>query len=412
MILGKTAREPASIVVAGHICLDIIPEMGASPSGNFLTNFQPGRLLEIGAATLSTGGPVSNTGLALHRLGVPTRLICKTGADAFGKIIREQVEAAGAGLSAGIISDPGVSTSYSVIINPPDLDRIILHNPGANHSFEASDVDYDLVQQSALFHFGYPPVMRKMFERGGQGLVELLDRAKKSGATTSLDISYPDPASEAGQADWVAILKAALPFTDIFLPSIEEILFMLRRPDFRAMTRYGPLPLQVTTDLVHSLGEEILSMGVRVVAIKLGERGLYLRTAEKSSLAGMGRASPPDPEAWSDKELWTPCFKVKVAGTTGAGDATIAGFLSGFLRGLSAEEAVMAAVAVGACNVEAPDALSGVRPWEETIRRIRSGWERLPLALDDPEWHKDEIHQSWYRSLTVPQKDPPPARKT
>ena len=70
-----------SAVVAGHICLDIIPGMQAFPPGGFQDAFQPGRLIEVDAAALSTGGPVSNTGLALHRLGIPTRLICKIGAE-------------------------------------------------------------------------------------------------------------------------------------------------------------------------------------------------------------------------------------------------------------------------------------------------------------------------------------------
>jgi hypothetical protein len=59
------------------------------------------------------------------------------------------------------------------------------------------------------------------------------------------------------------------------------------------------------------------------------------------------------------------------------------------------EQALTAAVAVGACNVEAADALSGVRPWEETWRRVESGWARHELALDAPGWRFDERHQIW-----------------
>ncbi len=51
--------------------------------------------------------------------------------------------------------------------------------------------------------------------------------------------------------------------------------------------------------------------------------------------------------------MWAPCFDVEVVGTTGSGDATIAGFLSALLRDASPEEAMTMAVAVGACNVEA-----------------------------------------------------------
>jgi sugar/nucleoside kinase (ribokinase family) len=104
-------------------------------------------------------------------------------------------------------------------------------------------------------------------------------------------------------------------------------------------------------------------------------------------MAGIGRAAPLSPQDWADRELWSPCFRVAVAGTTGAGDATIAGLLSGLLRGMSAEESLTAAVGVGACNVEAPDALSGVRTWEATQERIqpRDG-NAMPLQLDAPGW--------------------------
>jgi len=382
-------------IVAGHICLDIIPEIEAQATGSFKNYFLPGHLVEIGSAAISTGGPVSNTGLALHYLGIPTSLICKVGADPFGQIVCDLMETHGFGLSRGILVSAQVSTSYSLILSPPDVDRIILHNPAANHTFSADDIDYELVNKAALFHFGYPPVMRKMYERNGEGLVELFRRVKQTGATTSLDMCYPDPAAEGGKVDWAAILKATLPYVDIFLPSIEELLIMLRRADSEAMARRGNILDQVSASLLHDLGDELLDMGVRLAVIKLGERGLYLRTAGQMTLEKMGRARPADLNAWAEKEFWAPCFRVHVLGTTGSGDATIAGFLSSLLRNLSPEKAITIAVAVGACNVEAADALSGLRPWDATLKRIQTGWERLPLHLDEPTWIWEKTFQLW-----------------
>ena len=43
-------------VVAGHICLDIIPQFDTLLPGEFASLFQPGRLIEVGPAILSTGG--------------------------------------------------------------------------------------------------------------------------------------------------------------------------------------------------------------------------------------------------------------------------------------------------------------------------------------------------------------------
>jgi len=248
-------------VVAGHICLDIIPDMQAFPKGGFQEAFQPGRLIEVGRAALSTGGPVSNTGLALHRLGIPTRLNCKVGADAFGRIVRELIDSYDPNLAEGILVDPQTTTSYSMIVNPPDVDRIVLNNPAANHTFSAEDVDYQLVSRVALFHFGYPPIMRNMYAQNGKGLVDLFRRVKQTGVTASLDMCYPDPAGEGGKADWATILKATLPWVDIFLPSIEELLLMLHSGDFEQLSTHGSVLDQVTPALLHSLSDELLDMG-------------------------------------------------------------------------------------------------------------------------------------------------------
>jgi sugar/nucleoside kinase (ribokinase family) len=388
------------VVVAGHICVDVIPKLDNVPHGQFMELFQPGRLIVSGPATFSTGGPVSNTGLSLHRLGIPTRLIARVGRDPFAEIVRSIVNSYSTELSAGIVdSDSG--TSYTVIINPPGIDRIFLHHPGANDAFRANDVDYELVSKAALFHFGYPPMMHQMYANNGSELVEMLQRVKELGVTTSLDMVFPDPTSPGGRADWHAILRAAAPYVDIFLPSIEELLFMLRRDTYERMYASAPdgnILAQVTPELLSDFASELIEYGIKVMGLKLGSRGMYLRTGTAADLRMLGKAAPVDPQSWSDRELWAPCFQVNVTGTTGAGDATIAGFLSGLLRGLSPEECITAAVGVGACNVEAPDAISGVRSWEVTLERIQSGWKRHLLEIDSDGWFWDDRYQLWSKT--------------
>ncbi len=221
--------------------------------------------------------------------------------------------------------------------------------------------------------------------------------ARPGGCTTSLDLSLPDPASPAGRADWPAILRLTLPAVDICAPSIEEILYMLRRSDYDRLKSVGagspcpgspspgsPCPgnIPITPDLLADLADQLMAWGVKIVLIKLGDQGVYLRTAGREALAALGRGRPADPAAWADRELWAPCFQVQVVGTTGAGDATIAGFLAALLRGMAPEDALTAAVAVGACNVEAADALSGIRTWDETWARVAAGWPREHFPLD------------------------------
>lgn len=390
--------ETLSAAVAGHICLDIIPQLTGDAQDEFARMFLPGRLLEIGPAIFSTGGAVSNTGLALNKLGIKTQLMGKVGDDLFGQAVLQIVDSFDPGLAKGMVVDPAVHTSYTIIISPPGVDRMFLHCPGANDTFSADDVRYDQLPEMRLFHFGYPPILKLMFENGGAQLVQVFRRAKGTGITTSLDMALPDPSSSAGRADWVAILKSTLPYVDIFLPSIEEILYMLRRETYNELCQAADganfLSL-IAPQLLSDLSEELLDIGVKIVALKLGERGLYLRTADRLAVEALGRARPSDAAAWANRELWTACFKTGVVGTTGAGDATIAGFLSALLRDMTPEAALTAAVAVGACNVEAADALSGIRPWDETWRRVAGGWARHGLDIQAPGWRFDGIRQLW-----------------
>lgn len=388
--------ENLNAIVAGHLCLDIIPEMAGLTPEQFRAAFTPGRLVEIGPSAVSTGGPVSNTGLALHKLGIPTQLMGKVGDDLFGQAVGQIVTGYDPRLAQGMVIDPRVHTSYTVVISPPGIDRIFLHYPGANDTFSAEDVRYDLLAEASLFHFGYPPLMKLMYADGGGQLSSLYRRAKATGVTTSLDMAFPGSSSL--NADWRTILALTLPHVDIFLPSIEEILVMLRRETYERMFRAAPegdiLPA-VTPELLRDLSSDLLGLGAKIVGLKLGYRGFYLRTAGAAALREMGRGRPADLEAWAEREFWAPCFRVDVIGAAGSGDSTIAGFLSALLRDLAPEDAVNAAVAVGACNVEAADTLSGLRSWDETLHRVAAGWPRHALRVDAPGWRFDAQHQLW-----------------
>jgi sugar/nucleoside kinase (ribokinase family) len=385
-------------LVAGHICLDIHPDLSGLHRETFEKTFIPGHLITAGPVSYSSGGSVSNTGLALNQLGITTRLVARIGDDLFGQALKKIVADHGPQLIKDLIIDSTSGTSYTIIINYPGVDRIFLHYPGANDNFQVSDVPGDLLKKARLFHFGYPPIMRSLFIDGGEKLAEIFNRAKHTGVTTSLDMAFPDPSSEAGQADWHGILKSVLPYVDIFLPSAEEILFMLRRETYDEMCQKGngsDILSLIDPELLSDLSQELLDMGAKIVGIKLGYRGMYLRTCEQSQVESMGRARPLKPDLWAGKELWAPCFKVAVAGTTGSGDATIAGFLSGLLRGLSVEQSLTMAVAVGASNVEAADSLSGIHSWEDTLQRINAGWKHQPMELNTFGWQFDKAIGIW-----------------
>ncbi|MHC4982071.1 MAG: carbohydrate kinase family protein, partial [Planctomycetota bacterium] len=245
------------------------------------------------------------------------------------------------------------------------MDRAFLHCPGANDAFRACDIDYAVVGRCGLFHFGYPPLMRAMYENEGQEMVYMFTRVKQLGVTTSLDLALPDADSPAGHADWAKILARTLPVADLFLPSIEEILFMLDRPRLAGLRAPGGGRCRGGVDgqLLASVSQRLLGMGTAVVVLKLGQSGLYLRTTkDEARLSAAGASAPKDAAAWAGRELYSPAFEVQAVGATGAGDCTIAGFLAAFAKGLGPEDALTAAVAAGACNVEAADATGGMRP--------------------------------------------------
>ncbi|HKJ68310.1 MAG TPA: carbohydrate kinase family protein, partial [bacterium] len=236
------------IIVAGHICLDLIP--GFRESADALDSlFIPGKLTEVGPVVISTGGAVSNTGIAIHRLGIPTTLAGKIGDDLFGETVLNVLRANAGTLAEGMVIEEGASTSYTLVLNPPGVDRIFLHNPGTNDTFVAADVDTEVCRQVKIFHFGYPSLMRKMYENAGVEFIELMRTVKATGVTTSIDMSYPDPETDAGRADWPRIFQEALPFVDIFLPSLDETMFLLQHPRYENLDSEMEVSIELLQDV-------------------------------------------------------------------------------------------------------------------------------------------------------------------
>ncbi|NWG16786.1 MAG: carbohydrate kinase family protein [Chloroflexi bacterium] len=365
----------ADVIVSGHLCLDLIPRMENVALGALGV---PGRLSEVGALDFATGGAVSNTGLALHRLGVNVRLMATVGDDLIGQVITRILEDRDPALTQLITIAPGQPGSYSVVLSPQRVDRIFLHCTGTNSAFGVANIDFSLLAGAKIFHLGYPPLLPRLMNDDGAELEAIYRRAQAAGVVTSLDMTLPDPNGPSGQANWIEILRRTLPYTDIFLPSIEEIMFMLRRTEYMAWR--DNLRPHLTADYLRALADDLMSMGVAIAGFKLGALGLYFKTADAERLRRLRPLNLPI-EAWANRELYTPAYEVSVIGTTGAGDSAYAGFLAALLRGMNPDEAAMWACAVGACNVEAADALSGVRPWEATAERLRAGW---PVRQDRP----------------------------
>ena len=331
--MGELPR--VGIVCCGHACLDVIPRLLSADLP------PPGGLAEVGPAEVATGGSVSNTGLALHKLGVRTRLVARVGDDLFGREVRRLYDAAGADHALATVDGP---TSYTIVVSPPGGDRRFLHCPGANADFTDADVPDEAICGARVLHFGYPPVMPAMCEGDGAPLARLFDRARAAGLRTSLDLCGVDPNGWAGGVDWPAFLKNVLPRVDVFLPSRDELRQMTDADD-----------------------AEVLGWGCRVLVIKDGERGLSVRTSPQA--AGIG-------DGWGGRELRSPTFVTEVVGTTGAGDTTIAGFLAGVVRGENLEICCDLANAAGAHCLRSADATGGLCSLSELRSFLASNPQR------------------------------------
>jgi sugar/nucleoside kinase (ribokinase family) len=370
-------EAPLDAVVAGHVCLDITPVFGQATGRSIGEILRPGKLLRMEGVQISPGGAVGNTGPALHRLGFRVALMGKCGSDPFGRLLVDRLHELAPGAEAGMQVVEGENTSYTVVVAPPAIDRIFLHCPDANDSFGPEDVDEETVRACRLFHFGYPPLMRRMYANGGAEGEQVLARAASAGPVVTLDLSLPDPDSDAGRADWCAILGRMLPYVDCFMPSLDELLFMLARERFEELVAGGSVADGIRAADLRMLADACLDMGARATVIKCGHVGAYIKTREPGSAFAAMADSPAD---WTDREMFEPSCRVEhVASATGAGDAAIAGFLAACLKGEPPERAMAFLATVGAQNLAAFDAASGVRTWEETAGEVRAGLARNPV---------------------------------
>ncbi|MBR6147038.1 MAG: carbohydrate kinase family protein [Lachnospiraceae bacterium] len=369
-------KDSKKIISAGHICLDITPIFPDNRSYKDIASILiPGKLINMDKADVSTGGSVANTGLALKKLGCDVTLLGKVGNDHFGNLIKSIVSSYGAG---GLISDDNSSTSYSVVLAVPGIDRVFLHNPGANDTFSSDDISDEALKDAVLFHFGYPTLMKNMYENDAKDLVRLFERVKSKGIATSMDMAAIDPESDAAKADWKKILDDTLAYVDFFLPSFEELCFMLDREKYEKMIASG----SDMTDIidmnkdVSPLAKKCIDMGCKTVVIKCGIRGLFYMTGDSKAIMDIGQRLKINRDDWADRSGIQPCFMAKIVrSATGAGDTSIAAFLAALINGRSISECVRLAAAEGACCVAGYDALSGLKTLDELEQAINEGWE-------------------------------------
>lgn len=328
-----------TIALAGHLCVDLTPELPGAP------RVVPGELVGVGPLGVSLGGCTANTARALAALGHPVSVHAAVGDDELGRIARD-------GLTDPLVRPEldvrGSATSYSVVVQPSGADRVFWHHTGANATYDGAGLD---VSGLDLLHLGYPALLPALLTDGGAPLAALLGRARAAGATTSVDLVVVDRQSDVGRLDWRSLLQRACAETDVLSPSLDDLTSALGLPT--------PAGADEVLALAGELADQLLGWGAAVVLLTLGGRGAVLRAAGAERLAAGGRALAPLAEEWAGASLHLPALAVERTTTTnGAGDASSAGLLHGLSLGAGPAAAARLARACAAAVVSGlvPDA--------------------------------------------------------
>jgi ribokinase len=280
-------HAPLPVVVVGDANVDLVLR------GDVVPRFgQAEQLADSGDLVLGGSASIAASGVA--RLGVPTSLVARVGADTFGTFTLDALRRCGVDVGSVEVADDE-PTGLSVILSTPE-DRAILTVPGTIPTLTGERVSRVLDARDApgLLH-----VASYFLQPGlARDLSGVLARARAQGWATSLDTNW-DPGEE-----WAG-LDVVLPHLDLLLPNRNEL---------RAIA--GALGEPVDLDDV-ALAVRIARRGPRVV-VKDGADGGWSVGADGAVVRAPGVA-------------------VDVVDTTGAGDSFDAGYLAALAYGVSDE---------------------------------------------------------------------------
>lgn len=282
-----------------------------------------GKLLHVDPIQLTTGGIVSNAGIAMAKLDMRVAAFSYVGNDHWASAIRDRYQQEGVLIDRLLVHPTGATSTTAALVDSSG-ERSFAHCVGAPRNMDREMfLDHmDLFARSRMTLIGYYSLMPNL-ERD---LAEILAAIRETGCHTALDA--------AGDGGRMQPLDELLPHLDVYVPSRAEATHQTGETDPRAIIQcyrgYGAKGL---------------------LGVKLGDQGALLSPAEGQFLA-IPAVQPPGP----------------VVDTTGAGDCFYAGLLCGLLRGMTAEQAGRLGAATGACCVTGLGATAGLRSFSETAQ--------------------------------------------
>jgi len=231
--------------------------------------------------TESPGGSAANTAVGLARLGVRTGYIGKVAKDRDGTLLLEAFRREGVDTGGIVISESGRS---GVVMGYVDLkgERALYVDPGVNDLLDFDEVKVEYAAGAEVLHLT-SFIGDRSFE-AQKRLVEALSDVKVT----------LDPGALYARRGFEE-LRPIITRCYALLPNEAELRLLTGARGYVEGSRL------------------IMDEGVKVVAVKLGERGCYVTDGTEEHLIGP--------------------YTVDVVDTTGAGDAFNAGFLYGLVRG-------------------------------------------------------------------------------
>ncbi|MBQ6915761.1 MAG: carbohydrate kinase family protein [Kiritimatiellae bacterium] len=313
------------IAFCGSMLVDEIKMISSWP--------EKGMLVPISSVSRAVGGSVCNSGIDLKTLdpSVDVRAVGKVGSDDNGDFVVKTLSDHGLDVS-GITRADGVPTSFTDVMTVASTgERTFFNMHGADSALVPDDID-PAALGCDIFHFGYLLLLDGMDaadDEYGTKAARLLAKVQAAGIKTSVDI-----VSE--QSDRFArVVRPALRYCDYAI--INEV--------------EGSLATGVDKSDLRGICEGLFGLGVKErVTVHCPEVGVTL------GKAGDWTAVPSLklPEGW-------------IRGSVGAGDAFCAGMLYALLKDMPPEEALRLASCAAACNLAAPDSISGAKTFGETI---------------------------------------------
>jgi sugar/nucleoside kinase (ribokinase family) len=305
-------------VLCGSCVVDILvrPVPLETPIGD-------GKLIVVDPIEVTTGGIVSNTGVAMAKLGMKVSAFTYVGDDEWASVVRRKFQSENVDTSR-LLTHPTAATSTTAVLIDPSGERSFAHCVGAPKLMDKALFleHFDLFTASRMAVIGYYSLMPNLED----DLPEILAKMRSVGCMTVLD--------SAGDGGGLKPLDRILPHLDAYVPSHSEAVHQTGESDPRKIL-----------EIFRACGAP------RVLGVKLGSKGALLSPAPGQILE-VPCITPPRP----------------IVDTTGAGDCFYAGLLTGLLQGMALPEAGRLGAATAACCITGMGATAGLRGYQETMR--------------------------------------------